>query len=108
MACGCPVHHVKGFLGRRLFTNPWPTWKENTAGDMLRWMRERSAKARFRRVAPSPRYRAARGEKSADAAGARVPQGVPMDGWLSGNKAPIEADFKCGGSARACARSRLF
>ena len=46
MACGCPAHHVKGFLGRRLFTNPWPTWKENTAADMVQWLRERSAKAR--------------------------------------------------------------
>ena len=46
MACPCPAHHVKGFLGRRLFANPWPTWRDNSAGDMLRWMRERSAKAR--------------------------------------------------------------
>jgi len=50
MACGgCPAHHVKGFLGRRLFTNPWPTWKENTAADMMQWLRERSAKVRDNR-----------------------------------------------------------
>lgn len=59
MACGCPAHHVKGFLGRRLFTNPWPTWKENTAADMVQWLRERSAKARSNPVRDTVRCVAA-------------------------------------------------
>ena len=77
---------------------------------LFRWWRERAAKARrpVKRAAPRPRrgFCASRGARLTRRADPH-PQGLPADGWLTGNKAPTPEDFACAPpAALQCTRKR--
>jgi hypothetical protein len=87
----------------------WARAQERGMGDLYRWWRERSAKVRGGSERGSARcksgncvsrvFRACGAPLTPPLTPLRA-QGLPADGWLRGNKAPTEADFKCVAAAR--------